>query len=244
MKTALITGASGKIGLALTEEFAKNGYFVIAQYNKNKGEILSLIKSLPNDLAEMVFPVQCDFSKKESVLSFINFLSDNFKSLDVLVNNAGIDVYKLITDTTDEDLEKIVSVNLTSAYKLCRFAAGKMIGKKSGNIINISSVWGSVGAAMETAYSATKGALISLTKALAKELAPSGINVNCVCPGVIDTKMNAIFTESEMKDIIDNIPKGRLGTAEEIAKLVNFLSSPAADYITGQIITADGGFTV
>ena len=155
-----------------------------------------------------------------------------------------ISLIKLFDETTDEEWDNVFNVNVKSAYILTKFSLKSMIARKSGKIINVSSIWGKDGASMECCYSASKSALIGLTKALAKEVGPSNINVNCVCPGVIDTKMNARFSKDEMQDLVNETPLLRLGTANEIAKLIYFLSSNEASFITGQIITADGGFTL
>ncbi len=243
MKVALITGASGGIGSATAEKFIKNGYFVLAFYNTGEAGILALREKLNKEnLSDYLIPVKADLSSAEDIRRAFREVSTSFKHVDVLINNAGVDLIKPINDTTDEEWDKVFSVNVKSAFILTNLALESMISQKYGKIVNVSSVWGVSGASCEVAYSASKSALIGYSKALAKELAPSGINCNCVCPGVIDTKMNAKFTAEEIEEIISEIPKGRLGTAEEIAELIYFLSSDSADYITGQVITADGGY--
>ena len=171
-------------------------------------------------------------------------IEKSFKSIDVLVNNSGAGLYKLITDTTESEWDNIFSVNTKSVFLVTNRVLKSMISNQKGKIINVSSMWGQVGASMEVAYSASKAAVIGYTKALAKEVAPSGINVNCVCPGVIDTPMNSRFNSDDINDLKDQTPLGRLGTPEEVAELIFFLSEGKSDFITGQIITCDGGFSL
>ena len=242
MKTVVITGASGGIGLALTKTFIKNGYFVIAQYNSNENSLSSLREELSSEgLGDFLFCVKADFSSADGVKNLFSAINKSFKSIDLLINNAGVDLYKLCEETSDEELEKLVSINFKSAYALTGLCAPLLRKSENASVINISSVWGVKGACMETAYSATKSALIGATKALAKELAPQ-IRVNCITPGVIETPMNACFSSTEMQDIIKEIPLGRIGKPEEIASLCAFLSSEVAKYITGAIISIDGGY--
>lgn len=245
LKTALITGASGGIGRAVAEKLAKDGYFIIAQYNSNPSGIELLLESLDKSgLKDCVCAYKCDLSDSASIDEFINEVKKSFKSIDVIVNNAGVGLYKLITDTTDAEWDKVFSVNMKSAFKITNGFLKEMIVNQRGKIVNISSMWGLVGASMEVAYSASKSALIGYTKALAKELAPSGINVNCVCPGVIDTPINARFSKEDMAALKDETPLGRIGKPKDVAELVAFLCSDNSDFITGQIIACDGGFTL
>ena len=243
MKTALITGASGGIGKALVKSFVKQGYFVSAWYNSDKNGITTLLSELESEgFGGYVFPVQADFSSLDSVKEGIEQTKCNFKHIDVLINNAGVSLYKLSHETSDEEWDKVFSVNTKTPFMLTKFVLPQMISRESGKIINISSVWGVAGASMETVYSASKSALIGFTKALAKEVAPSKITVNCICPGVIDTKMNAQFSKSELEEIQSEIPLGRIGNPEDVSELAVFLASDKAQYITGQIITCDGGY--
>lgn len=240
MKIAFISGASGGIGKATVKKFIENGYYVIGQYNTDNESVESLASEYP----ENFFGIKCDLSDTVAVNDMLCGIEKSFKHIDVVVNNAGTALYKLITETTEEEWDKLFSVNLKSAYLINNHALKSMISNGKGKIVNVSSIWGITGASMEVAYSASKSAVIGYTKALAKELAPSGINVNCVCPGVIDTKMNSRLSENEMGEINAQTPLGRLGTPEEVAELIWFLCSDKADFITGQIITVDGGFAL
>ncbi len=245
MKVALITGAGGGIGSATVKKFINEGYFVIGQYNSNKARIDSLIEQLKSqDKSDYFFAVQCDFTCSQSIDEMLGKINASFKRIDVIVNNAGAGLYKLITETTETEWDNLFSINVKSAYKITNALLPAMISAKKGKIVNVSSIWGAVGASMEVAYSASKSALIGYTKALAKELAPSGICVNCVCPGVIETPMNARFNAQEKEELKNQTPLGRFGKADEIAELIYYLSSDKADFITGQIITCDGGITL
>ena len=243
MKTVLITGASGGIGGATLKIFAHNGYKVIAQYNKGKERLDKIIEELSlNGYGNSVIPVFCDFTDRKSVQEFSSFITNYTFGIDVLVNNAGVDLFSLIDQTTFEEIDKLVSVNLNSAFATVKSVVAGMISKKKGKIVNVSSIWGVVGGSMESVYSATKSALIGYTKALAKELGPSGINVNCVCPGVIDTEMNACLSKEDRIDLEERTPLSRMGKPEEVGELIYFLCSDKADFITGESIVIDGGF--
>lgn len=243
MKTVLVTGASGGIGNAIAYKFAINGHRVVAQYNKNKGGIDSLISKLESEgVKDAVFSVQTDLLDIKSIDKMMQDVLFRYGGVDVLVNNAGVGLYKLITETTEKEWDDIFALNMKSAYYITNKALDYMIEKKCGKIVNVSSMWGIVGASMEVAYSASKSALIGYTKALAKELAPSNINVNCVCPGVIDTPMNASFSEQDLFALKEQTPLGRLGTPQDVAELVYFLSQECSSFITGQVISCDGGF--
>ncbi len=243
LKTALVTGVSGEIGRAIALDLIKQGYRVACHYNSNDKAIRAFIEELRKQrLDSMAYFVRADFTDNLQVESVYERAKNKFGDIDTLINCAGIDVYKQIQDTTSEDFDKLFNINVKSAYTLSRLAVANMVSNRRGNIVFISSIWGVSGASMETLYSASKSALIGLGKALAKEVAPSGVRVNVVCPGVIDTKMNGIFSPEEMQEIKNSIPLGRLGKAEEIASLVSFLVSEKANYITGQAITVDGGY--
>lgn len=242
-KTALITGASGGIGTALCENFAKAGYNIVMQCFKNKNEAESLCKKIK---AEYAVNVQClcaDFSVEDEIKALASFVNEN-GGADVLVNNAGIAHIGLFQFVSDEKAKEIFAVNTESAMLLTKEILPSMIRNQSGRIINISSMWGISGASCEVHYSASKAAIIGFTKALAKEVAPSGITVNCIAPGMIDTKMNAHLSEEEIKQIIDETPVGRIGTGDDVAALAVFLADEKASFITGQVISVDGGYGV
>ncbi len=243
MKVALVTGASGGIGRATAEKLVKDGFFVFAHYNANKSGIDKLSDEL-GELSQNLCAVQADLSTEEGAVKLMDCVLKSFKHIDVVVNNAGVGLYKLITETTFEEWDRIFSINVKSAFIITNRTLKGMIELKRGKIINVSSMWGTVGASMEVAYSASKSALIGYTKALAKEVAPSGITVNCVCPGVIDTPINARFSKEELDALAEQTPLGRIGKAEEVAELISFLCSEKASYITGQVITCDGGFSL
>lgn len=238
-KTVFITGSSRGIGEAIAKAFHQNGYNVAINYNHSEKEAIALSDSLSGSLL-----LKGDVSKEEDVKEMIEKTVSHFGSIDVLVNNAGISVVNLLTDTTLEEWEKLFSVNVTGTFLATKYAAKEMIKNHSGKIINISSIWGVSGASMESCYSASKGAVIAFTKALAKELGPSGITVNCVAPGFIDTDMNRDILEVDKQAFCEGTPLGRIGTPEEVAKTVLFLASDNASFITGQIIGVDGGVII
>lgn len=243
LKTALITGVSGGIGKAIAQEFIDNGFFVIGQYNTNQKAIDEFLAELKNqDKADNFFAIKCDLSNSLEIDNMMDSVEKSFKSLSVLVNNAGVSLTKLITETTVDEWDKVFNVNLKSVYQITNRALKGMITKKQGKIVNISSMWGISGSSMEVAYSASKAGLIGYTKALAKEVGLSGINVNCVCPGVIDTKMNAHLSSQDILELKNQTPLNKIGKPTDVAKLVYFLSGEDADFITGQVISCDGGF--
>lgn len=243
MKKVLITGASGGIGKACVYKFIENGYYVIAIYNSDISSVQEIKACLENqNKADCFCSYKCDFTNETSVQNTITEIKNSFKSIDVLVNNAGVSLFKQINDTTVEEWNKLFDVNVKSYYSFSNLVLSGMIAKKEGKIVNVSSIWGVAGASCEVGYSASKSAIIGYTKALAKEVGYSGINVNCVCPGVIDTKMNSRLTKNDIEDIKSQTPMGRLGCPEEVAELIFYLSSDKANFITGQVITIDGGF--
>ena len=243
MKTALITGASGAIGRETVKAFVRKGFFVTAQYNSGYSSISSLKEELEKEgYIGYINPIKADFSIKGETERVISAHLKNFKHIDVLVNNAGVDLYMQAQDTTEEDWNRLFDINVKACHLLTKDALKNMIERKSGKILFVSSIWGVAGGSLESCYSATKSALIGYSKALAKEVGPSNINVNCICPGVIRSPMNDGYTEDEMKDIISRIPLGRIGEPKEIAEIIYFLCSDSANYITGQTITCDGGF--
>ena len=242
MKVALVTGASGGIGLATCRKFLEEDYFVVAQYNDNFFPIEKLGKEIGK--SDYIFSVKADFANFEDVRRMCDTVKSQFKHIDAIVTLAGIDLYKLFTETTENEWDRVFGVNVKATYLVLKEFIPLMVERKSGKIVLVSSIWGNVGASMESVYSASKSALIGLTKSLAKELALSGVNVNCVSPGVIDTPMNDCFTESEKRELINATPLGRMGKAYEIAELIYFLCSEKSSFITGQNITSDGGFTL
>lgn len=239
-KTVLITGGSRGIGAATAIYFAGKGYNVAITYNKSADAANSLKEAMALNNTPFL-AVRCDVSDPAQVDLAVEQTVKTFGGLDVMVNNAGIALQKLITDTTNDDWQGILSTNLSGVFYGCRAATRVMVPKHRGSIVNISSIWGITGASMEVAYSATKSGVIGLTKALAKELGPSGIRVNCIAPGVIDTEMNKNLTPEDFASLKNETPLGRLGKAEEIARSVYFLANDA-EFVTGQVLSADGGF--
>ncbi|MDE5604457.1 MAG: SDR family oxidoreductase [Eubacterium sp.] len=223
MKKVLITGGATGIGKAAALLFKEKGYDVYITYHKTAPDF------------DGVTAVKCDLSNMRDIENLFAELSD----LDVLVNNAGVSLIKMINDVTPADYESIMNINSKAVYFCSKLAAMKMIKKHSGAIINVSSMWGEVGASCETLYSMSKAGVIGLTKALAKELAPSGITVNCVSPGIIDTRMNNAFSKEELAE---EVPLERLGSAEEVASAILFLAENS--YITGQILGVNGGIVI
>lgn len=241
-KCALITGASGGIGSEIVLRLAKDGFNIAACYCSDENGIAELEKKLKQTDAEYKL-YKADVSDYNRIKEIFADAAEVFGGVSVLVNNAGIAQQKLFTDITQEEFDRITAVNFKGVFNCCQCAVPHMIREKSGKIINISSMWGVYGASCETVYSATKAAVIGLTKSLARELAPSNIQVNCVAPGAIDTKMNNNLTAEDKSAFAAEIPMGRFGTAREIAGVVSFFASADSDYVTAQIITADGGLT-
>ncbi len=240
-KRALITGASGGIGRAIALRLAADGFDVAACYYSDDTGAEELGKELEK-LGVKFRLYKTDVADYGQVEKVFTDAFDFFGSIDVLVNNAGMAQQKLFTDISEEEFDRICAVNFKSVYNCCKFAVPDMVRRKAGKIINISSMWGISGASCETVYSATKAAVIGLTKALGKELAPSNVQVNCIAPGAIDTKMNSNLSDEDKAAFADEIPAGRFGTPDEIAGIVSFLAGKDSAYITSQTIIADGGF--
>lgn len=237
-KTALITGASRGIGAAIALKLAKEGFFTYINYCKN------------SDLAEKVaeqtggMAVMADVSNKKQVDEMVGNIVQHTGGIDVLVNNAGISVSGLFTDITEEEEQRLWKINVGGVFNCTKAVLPYMINKKYGKIINISSMWGQVGASCEVHYSASKAAIIGFTKALAKELGPSGINVNCIAPGVIMTDMNSCHSADTMEALREETPVMHLGTAEDVAQAAAFFASDQSSFITGQILGVNGGFVI
>ncbi len=244
VKTALITGASRGIGRAAAEAFAKDGYNVVINYNKSETQALQLERLINENTGVAAMAVQADVSCEAQVNEMFGAALSRFATIDALVNNAGVSCQSLLTDMTLAQWEDIFAVNMRSAFLCARAALPGMIGNRYGRIINISSIWGMAGASCEVAYSASKAALIGFTKALAKEVGPSGVTVNCVAPGLIDTQMNAGFEQEDMVALIDQTPLMRVGGPEEVASAALYLASDDAGFITGQVLSPNGGFVI
>lgn len=237
-KYALVTGASRGIGLAIAESLAREGYQLYLTCRHNRDRLDSLAKNLSEKYAVSCIPLPTDMGNPDEVDS----LFAQIETLDVLINNAGISYVGLLHEMSVADWQEVMRTNLDALFYTCRHTIPLMLQNHSGKIINISSVWGSVGASMEAAYSASKGGVNSFTKALAKELAPSGIQVNAIACGVIDTDMNRCFSAEDMEALRAEIPADRIGQPHEVAQaVVSLLHAPA--YLTGQVITLDGGWT-
>ncbi len=242
-KTVLITGSSKGIGAATAILFARKGYNVVINYNDSYESASLLCKSLVQN-GYSVMAQKANVANRLEVELMVKETLYKFGSLDILVNNAGIAHQGLITETDEIDFDRIMDVNLKGVFNCCKSVIPSMVSRQSGKIINISSMWGQVGASCEVAYSAAKAGVIGLTKALAKELAPSGITVNAIAPGLIETNMNSNLSIEELSDFVSDIPLGRMGSADEIAAAIEFLASDKADYITGQVLGINGGYVI
>ncbi len=241
MRTVIITGASGGIGTAISDAFALSGYNVVLGYNSSE----KAAQELCCQLKEKGCKAECfkaDVSDPAHAQALVNFAKETFGGADILINNAGIAQQKLFTDITDEDFNKMCDVNVKSVFNCSRAVLPLMIHNKWGRIINISSMWGVCGASCEVHYSASKAAVIGMTKALAKEVGPSGITVNCIAPGLIDTPMNKNLDEETIKSLCEETPVGRVGTPQDVANAVLFFADEASSFVTGQVLGVDGGF--
>lgn len=234
MKKAVVTGGAGGIGAEICRKLAADGYKVYVNYSRSADKAITLAKEINGEA------VCFDVSDNNVVNSFFSGISD----IELLVNNAGISVVDLFTSVSIETARRILDINLLGAMNCARAVLPDMVHRKSGCIINISSMWGECGASCEVDYSASKAGLIGFTKALAKETAPSGIRVNCVSPGFIMTEMNSHFTEEDLELIRQDIPLGIFGEPKHIADAVSFLASTQAEYITGQILGVNGGMVI
>ena len=240
MKTVVVTGASRGIGRAVAKEFANNGYNVVICYNKSVSDAQQLLNEVSQTTRAIA--VKVDVSNEDDVKNMVEITKKTFGNIDVLVNCAGVSDTRLLIDSTKDDYDFVFDTNMRGTYNTCKLVGREMLSNQSGKIINISSIWGLCGGSCESVYSASKGAIIAFTKALAKELGPNGINVNVVAPGFIQTDMTKNVTEEIRQEIMDNSALGRLGTPEDVAGVVSFLASEKSEFITGQVISVDGGW--
>ena len=240
-KVALVTGSSRGIGRAIAAQLAREGYAVGVNYYERRDKADELVSQLTQEGCRAL-AVQADVSKRGEVDAMVKTVEDTFGPISVLINNAGVAGQALFQDVTDELWDRYFAVNLNGARNAIQAVLPQMLHEKSGVIVNISSIWGQHGASCEVTYSCTKHALIGLTRSLALELAPSGIRVNCVAPGVIDTDMARELGGEVLDDLVEQTPLGRLGTPQDIASAVAFLASDKASFITGQVLTVDGAF--
>ena len=240
-KTILVTGASRGIGRSIAVKFASEGYHVFLNCRTSVAELMAVKDYIENNYHTPCSIAAGDAGNAADVARMFADIHQTCGHLDVLVNNAGISYIGLLMDMSDEDWRQVIDTNLSSVFYCCRAAIPPMISRKSGRIINISSMWGTSGASCEAAYSASKSGVNGLTRALAKELAPSNIQVNAIACGVIDTEMNRQLSAEERKELEDAIPAGRYGTPDEIARIV-WDTANAPEYMTGQIIGVDGGY--
>ena len=239
-KTILVTGASRGIGLAIAVELASKGYDLVLVSRQSEQALIEVAKACEK-LGSRCYSRLVDVGNIQEVEQLFKEIENQFGGLYGVINNAGISHIGLLADMTDEEWNTIIQTNLSSVFYTSRKAIPYMVHEKQGRIINISSIWGNIGASCEVAYSATKGGINSFTKALAKELAPSNVLVNALALGVVNTSMNTCFSEEEMKEIVDEIPMGRMAKASEVAQIVSSLLE-GYTYMTGQVITVDGGY--
>lgn len=242
-KSVLITGASRGIGAETARRFAAAGYAVAVNYCKSERQALALVDELLRAGHEAA-AVRADVADPVQVYEMVDNVLDIFCQLDILVCNAGVAWQGLLSDMTTEEWRDLFAVNVDGVFHCCKAVLPHFIHRKAGKIVTVSSIWGQVGASCEAAYSASKAAVIGLTKALAKELGPSGITVNCVAPGVIDTEMNARLTAADLEALREETPLERVGTAADAAESILFLASGAADFMTGQVLSPNGGLAV
>lgn len=237
-KTVLITGGSRGIGAATARAFAAEGYRVAIGYRNSREKAEALAAEIGG------IALQADVGSPEEVQKMVDSVLDNFCQLDILVCNAGVAWQGLLTDMTITQWRELMSTDLDGVFLCCKAVLPHFIHRKAGKIITVSSMWGQVGASCEVAYSAAKAGVIGFTKALAQEVAPSGIAVNCVAPGAIETEMNANLSEEALAALAEQTPLGRLGKPEDVARSILFLASEGADFITGQVLSPNGGLVI
>lgn len=242
-KTALITGASGGIGKETARVFASEGYALALNYYQSADEAHRLAEELEKTGCRVI-TLRADVSDREQVQRMVHTALSAFGGIDVLINNAGVSLWGQFQDVTEREWDRLFAVNVKGVYHCCQAVLPAMLHGKHGKIINISSVWGMTGASCEAAYSASKAAVIGLTRALAKEMGPSGIQVNCIAPGVIDTGMSRRLPEPVLRALREETPLGKLGTPADVAGAALFLASERADFITGQVLSPNGGFVI
>ncbi len=240
-KTALVTGASRGIGSAIAEALCEEGYLVCLNYEKSEDRALEGCSRLMGR-GYRTMTYRADVSDPGQVKDMLLKVKEKLGPVSLLVNNAGVSCQAQIQDLTDEMIDRTIGVNLKGQINTIRYAVPDMISNKCGNIINIASIWGLRGASCESLYAATKAGVIGLTRSLAMELAPSGIRVNCICPGVIDTDMMAEYDDVTKKQLAFDTPMGRLGTPEDVAEAVRYFAKEGSVFVTGQVLTVDGGF--
>ena len=244
MKNVLVTGASGGIGQAIARAFAAAGYGVALHYHHGADAAHALAAELRARYPVPVLAVGADLTDSGAVNAMFALVREELGFPGTLVNNAGIAQQKLFTELTDSDWDAMLGVHLGGTFRCCRAALPEMIRRREGSIVNVSSMWGQIGGSCEVHYSAAKAGVIGLTKALAKEVAPSGITVNCIAPGVIRTRMLDSFSEDDLAALADETPVGRLGTPEDVAAAAVFLAGDGARFITGQVLGVNGGFVI
>lgn len=242
-QTALVTGSSRGIGRAIAVELAREGWAVCVNYLEHREAAEDLVRLLRAEDWEAI-AVRADVSDRDAVEAMVRTAQAELGPIELLVNNAGISYQGLFQDTSNEIWDRTLAVNLTGARNAAQAVLPHMLSEKRGCIVNISSMWGLRGASCEVAYACSKAAIIGLTRSLALELAPSGIRVNCVAPGCIETDMVRVLGEETRAMLVEKTPLGRLGTPEDIAHAVAFFASEKASFLTGQVLTADGGFIV
>lgn len=243
MKTAIVSGASRGIGAKTAEKLAKQGYLVIVNYLNSEERARKVCEKINADNG-MAIPFKADVANPEEVKAMADYVVKTYGGIDLAVANAGIGKNAMLTDMTDDDISRLIAVNLTGVIALARECAKSMLKRHSGNIITVASMWGEVGASCESVYSAAKGGVIAFTKALTKELGTNGIRVNCVSPGLIDTEINSNLTDTDKSALVEETPLGRIGTADDVANAICWLASDEASFVTGQVLSVNGGMII